>query len=203
MMKGVGLIPVSATVFLVAALALLGCSNAVENEDLEEARSFRDFGVYYPGKTVAGLPLTGVGRSSVGNWGAKGVGQTYVSFIYGDCDLPEGEGGCAPPLQVFNEPACIYNLSRFEGQGQFGSLPEKTTIRGVPAAFFEGGSALDIQTGRTNISVFGRNMDDVRAVARALTSLNLDPPVRAGEPLPPPAPGAVEGKLACSTPSSQ
>lgn len=72
-----------------------------------------------------------------------------------------------------------------------------TRVRGTTAAFFEGGSRLEIQTGTTTVVIFAFSKRKALAVAENLRGLNV--PVSVGDRLPPPAPGAVEGTLPCGT----
>ena len=208
-MRTRALIGATALAAVVAGLALLTTSRPAEagetwkansNYSIKEAQTFQQFGVYYAGDSVLDLPLTVVHRKPVTGFGPTANAQDAIYFLYGFCNLPEGDGGCAPPVQVINEPACIYNPSLYEGQGPFGPVPDETQIRGVPAAFFEHGERLEIQTATSTVVVYGPNENAVRAVADALESLNVNPRVPAGGPLPQPAPGAIEGTLPCNKP---
>jgi hypothetical protein len=201
----IGVTAVAATVAAVALLVGSGPTSAGEpwkansNYSIAEAQNFKEFGVYYASDSVNTLPLTVVHRKLVAGFDPESEGQSVISFLYGYCDLPE-DGGCAPPVEVINEPACVYNPSLY---GPNSPIPEQTTIRGVPAAYFEGGERLEIQTGTSTIVVYGLSRDKVGTVAAALESLNLSPPVHAGEPLPQPAPGALDGTLPCAKPGAR
>ena len=79
-----------------------------------------------------------------------------------------------------------------------GSLSPKRDVkrvRGTTAAFFEGGSRLEIQTGTTTVVIFALSKRKALAVARSLRGLNAD--VSPREPLPPPARGALAGTVRC------
>ena len=69
--------------------------------------------VYYLGDSFEGLRLT---HASEGR---------YLTFIYGDCDIPVGqdEGGCSVPLQVQNvscpgEPTAVVIFAHDRGRGR-------------------------------------------------------------------------------------
>ena len=120
--------------------------------------------------------------------------QESVLFMYGTCEIPAGnEGGCSLPVSVSNEPACSRNLSMYGGP--LSPKPFLTRVRGTTAAFFEGGGRLEIQTGATTVVIFAFSKRKALSVAQNLRGLNV--PVSAGDPLPPPAKGAVEGTVPC------
>jgi hypothetical protein len=140
--------------------------------------------LYYAGDSVEGLPLTSVLRRS--------DTAEYVSFVYGDC-VPADDLGCAPPVEIQVWPACRRHL------GLYGALSahdlERLTVRGVPGALLDGGTRLELQSGRSTIVVFADSRQRLSRIAADLRSLSAG--AASGVPLPPPAPGAVEGRLAC------
>ena len=156
---------------LVALLAsgCLGGDGRVPNgenvdEDLERARALPTR-FDYAGRSVGGLELTAVSLSGPGR----------ATFIYGTCELPEGEGGCSPPIQVQQFPFSTAAWRRAVG------CRTLEPIRGVPAARHDG---LVLFTGRRIVKVYARSPAEEREVARALR------PIAGGsatEPLPPPA----------------
>ncbi len=153
---------------------------------LAKAQGFEGFPVYDAGPSVAGLPLVAVLRRN-------DAPTDYVSFIYGDCQAAD-DMGCAPPVEVQVWPACVRNPSLYGSPK--GPTPEKTVVRGVPAAFVDNdGLRLEIQTGTSTVVVFARSRDEALTVADALRGVN----VAAGQtvPLPPPAAGAMNGTLRC------
>lgn len=166
------------------------------NFSVSEAARFGDFPVFYAGQEVNGHSLTAVLRSPLGPMRKN---QESVGFIYGTCEVGPGfdPGGCAPPVEISNEPACSRNLSMY-GSGFGSPNPQSTRIRGTTAGFFEGGSRIEIQTGTTTVVIFAYSKREARSVARSLRGVNVA--VTRGEPLPPPAPGAVEGKAHCPRP---
>lgn len=77
----------------------------------------------------------------------------------------------------------------------FSPVGEKTTARGVPAAVYENGSRLEIQTDTSTVVIFA-NQSLTMKVADALRGVNNSIPANVS--LPPPAAGAMTGKLKCS-----
>ena len=183
-----------AGVVLAGMLGYLGGSTTVHpkgNYSVSEARSYKGFPVFYPGESINGHRLTAVARDPLGPMREN---QEAVLFMYGTCEIPAGmEGGCSLPVSVSNEPACSRNLSMYSGS--LSPKPDRTRVRGTTAAFFEGGSRLEIQTGTTTVVIFAFSKREALAVARNLRGVNLD--VSPGDPLPRPARGAVAGTLAC------
>lgn len=170
---------------------------------------FAAFPLYSVGSQFENLPLTRITRTfNRPNLSAVGAAAfslpdnrtNYVNFIYGTCTSRAGEGGCAPPLTVQVWPACDRTLADYYynmPQGVPSREYERVTLRGVPAAKFADGM-LEIYSGRVTIVIFG-DTDTLRLrAAENLVPVNdLAGAVSRGEPLPPPAGGAMEGKLAC------
>src|SRR5215475_12710766 len=207
-MKSAALISVTALTAILAG----GCNEhrveggrSVElrsNYSVEQARRFHGFDLYYAGAEVAGLPLTAVTRDPVtappGTAVARKLrhtsGLSSIDFLYGSCVVPEGsEGGCGLPLDIQVWPACARYPALYVGP--LAPEPKPTRIRGVPAAYFEGGHRLEIQTGDATIVIFGGKRL-IRKAVNALEGLNVRVP--AGNELPPPVRGALDGSLACS-----
>ena len=156
------------------------------NFSIAQAQAFTDFPLYNAGSSLDDMPLA--------VFYDTGGFSPSVSFIYGDCQATD-DMGCAPPVQVQVWPACIRNPSLYQSSRPGALTPETTSIRGVPAAFFEDGHRLEIQTGTSTVVVFARTRDEVLQVASALRGVNL--PVQASDRLPQPAAGALDGKLGC------
>jgi hypothetical protein len=179
---------------LAGMLGYLGGSTTVHpkgNYSVSEARSYAGFPVFYPGESIGGHQLTAVARDPLGPMRKN---QESVEFMYGTCEIPAGmDGGCSLPVSVSNEPACSRNLSMYSGP--LSPKPGRTRVRGTTAAFFEGGSRLEIQTGTTTVVIFAFSKQKALSVAESLRGVNV--PVSAHDPLPPPARGAVEGSLGC------
>jgi hypothetical protein len=119
----------------------------------------------------------------------------YVSFVYGECEA-RNEVGCAPPGEVQVWPACLRNPAVYvRNRSPVAPRPVPATVRGVPAAIFEDGHRLELQTGTSTVVVFGETPPFVRALAAGLRGVNVA--IAHGAPLPAPAPGALEGSLGC------
>lgn len=154
--------------------------------DLTRAEAFTGFPLYSAGASVDGYALTAVLR--------RNDAADYVSFVYGDC-VVESDTGCAPPVEIQVWPACKRHFALYE-TGLAG-LPsgERTTVRGAPAALFDGGRRLELQTGRATVVVFAGSLAATLRVASALRGVNVA--TQAAASLPPAADGAVEGRLRC------
>jgi hypothetical protein len=177
---------------VVAVLVLAGAGSAGDGEPapqaqftLEDARAFDDHPLYFAGDRVEGLPLVTVLRRS--------DTADFVSFVYGDC-TPDDDMGCAPPLEIQVWPACRRHLALY-GSSPSGPTIERTTVRDVPAAVLDGGTRLELQTGRSTIVVFGDSRGLLARVARLLRAIDGSVSVR--HALPSPEPGALEGTLKC------
>jgi len=197
---GIGLVlalVLVAGVLAAAMLGYLGGSTTVHPNSkfsVAEAREFRDVPVFYAGQEVNGQELTATNYDPLG---PSRKNQSSVLFSYGTCEIGPGldPGGCSLPVSISNEPACSRNLAMYGGA--LSPKPHMTRVRGTTAAFFEGGSRLEIQTGTTTVVIFAFSKHEVLSVARNLRGLNV--PISTGDRLPPPAPGAVEGTLRCGT----
>lgn len=153
---------------------------------LEQAQAVSDRQTYFAGDNVDGLPLVAVLRRT-------GTAD-FVSFVYGDCDA-DGGVGCAPPAEVQVWPSCKRSLGLYDQSRPGTPIPESTTVRGVPAAFFEDGLRLEIHTGKSLVVIFSDSRERVKKIASALEGLNVS--VSRGAPLAKPVAGAVDGKLPC------
>jgi len=141
---------------------------------LDEARAFDELPLVYAGELVDGLPLTAILR--------RDDTARYVSFVYGDCRPTGGDGACAPPAEVQVWPAGARNLDSYGSAtaAQVTPVPEPTTIRGLPGAFFDDGRRLEIYTPWTTIVLFAHSRDHVLTVAAALRCLARAPPSESG-----------------------
>jgi hypothetical protein len=149
---------------------------------LEQVLAFDEFELFSAGYSVDGVPLTAVLR--------RDDTATYVSFVYGDCE-PESDAGCAPPAEVQVWPACRRSLALYDGEAAGSPVPERVHVRGVPGAFFDRGTRLELETGRSLVVVFAGSRAQALRVAAALEA--VDGSVAAGAPLPPPAAGRGRG----------
>ena len=177
---------------VIAVLVLAGAGSAGDAEPasparftLKDARAFDDYPLYFAGDRVEGLPLVTVLRRS--------DTADFVSFVYGDC-TPDDDMGCAPPLEIQVWPACRRHLALY-GSSSLGPTLERMTVRGVPAAVLDGGTRLELQTGRSPVVVFADARARLARIAGKLRS--LEAPVPRGALLPTPVAGAVEGELDC------
>lgn len=142
--------------------------------------------LYSAGDRVDGLPLSAILQ--------RDDTAQFVSFVYGDCEQ-SGDAGCAPPAEVQVWPACRRNLALYEDAFSSGGSPEPITVRGVPAALFDEGTRLELETQQSTIVVFADTRARVLRIAAALRS--LDGSVPRGHPLPAPRRGEEEGAMAC------
>jgi hypothetical protein len=94
--------------------------------------------LWWLGPYFAGMRITGTPEET---------GETY---IYGECELPEGEGGCSPPAQVQTDTSCERNPIALD------VLPSRVyLLRGEGlAADYEG--MIDIGSGRQTVTLFAR-----------------------------------------------
>ena len=151
-----------------AATGCLGGDGRVPNgenvdADLERARN-SGTRFYYAGRSVGGLELTAVSLTGPGR----------ATFLYGTCELPEGEGGCSPPIQVQQVPFSAAAWRRAAG------CRAREPVRGAPAARHDG---LVVFTTRTTVKVYARSAAEERRVLLALrpvtggdTAAPLSPP---------------------------
>jgi hypothetical protein len=152
----------------------------------EAARTVRDFPVYDAGPKAEGVPMTAVVR--------RNDTANFLSFIYGGC-VATSDRPCAAPAEVQNWPVCVRNLGLYDPTIPGTPVPDRTTVRGVPAAFFDDGERLEIHTGRALVVVFTASREASLRLASALRGVNV--PTSPNEDLPPPVAGAVEGRILC------
>lgn len=161
---------------IVLAVALAGCGDAqprrIGAAEMAGAQTFPYYTLYWVGPTFERHPLT----AADGVEGYKpGVGD---SVYYGDC-VPGngvlGSKGCLLPLKV---TTAVFALrSNIELGSQRNAI-----IRGVPAAIFEEGRAMELYTGRLVIDLYASTPARAYAAAQLLQPLNA--PGSSAEPLP-------------------
>ncbi len=156
------------TVATLGLVLLAGCSDDAERPGADEVRDAQRAvtqPLYWGGDATAGQPLTAVVRNG-------GV----VTFLYGACKLPDGEGGCAAPVSVQTAPIC--NVKAL-----FLDVRPTTSrrVRGITARV-RGDGTVDLATGTSNVTV---RADSAARLERVLVGLR---PVEgtAGERLPAP-----------------
>jgi hypothetical protein len=166
-----------------------------------------NFDAYSLGAEFEGHKLTGADRvcnppdSSAVAMRAPAVRDNNLTYLYGTCKVPDDdEASCPYPVSVQNFPACERNLSLYQRypapSGE--SVPyTKTTVRGVPAAVFDGGLRIEVYTGDVTVVVWGQVAAAVRRAATHLQGLHGGKPVDGAEGLPDPRPGAMQGTLPC------
>jgi hypothetical protein len=97
--------------------------------------------LYWLGPYFAGMPLT-----------SEPEEHRYATFVYGDCELPEGEGGCSPPIQIQNWSACARNPLRM------GPIPYQVfQLRGGGIVSVYESSRAEVATGDRNVVVFAES----------------------------------------------
>jgi len=164
----------------------------------EDAQAFQDFPLYYAGDTILGLSMNYVIKQPINQlaeyWKPGDPARDTVSFIYGTCEIEaDDEIACPAPIEVQVWPACVRNPSWYANQDF--PTPDNVIIRGVPAAFFEEGARVEIQTGISTVVIFGPGESAVSDVANALRGVNNSTPPTGS--LPAPAAGSLNGTLAC------
>jgi hypothetical protein len=149
----------SRTAFLVALCALLLAAPAGG----QEGGRLSDSEMYWLGPYFAGLRLTDT---------------RYQSFEYGECEPPEGEGGCSAPVRVGNATSCTRNPI-----GSNGLVRNAFLVRGGGLAVAYGPGAIDVGTGRQTLSVRASEPEVLGAALREVRRRSEAGP----EPLAPPA----------------
>jgi hypothetical protein len=182
------------------AFVLFGTVYALGANDPEadsaEVTAQATYEVYWLGRSFEGLKLTGTFRRLEKPGPGEKFGADFTTYLYGTCKPRGSDGGCALPLEIQSWAACKRNLSVYSVTPDGRPLPHKrTTIRGVPAAIFEDGLRLEVYTGKTTVVLFGYSGPQLRRAANVMRSVSGK--VGPGDPLPPPAPGALTGGLSC------
>lgn len=141
------------------ALALTPSAGGQRDEGLKSAE------MYWLGPYFAGLELNGPRE------------PTDLTFSYGDCELPEGEGGCSVPVQVQNATSCARNPIGLD------SIPYKVfLVRGGGLAAAYESTWIDIGTGDKTVTVFANEDEIVGAALREIRPRSDSAP----QPLAPP-----------------
>jgi hypothetical protein len=130
---------------------------------------------YWLGPYFAGMQLV---------QGAFGKGG---SISYGDCELPEGEGGCSLPANVQTQTTCGRNPIAID------RLPERVwQLRGGGLAVAYEPTGVDIGTGNRTVTVYTNELQLMSAALREVRRHSQSSP----QPLPPPVyPKLVLGEL--------
>jgi hypothetical protein len=69
--------------------------------------------------------------------------------IYGECELPEGEGGCSPPAQVHTSTSCARNPIALD------VLPSRVYLLRGGGLAADYGSMVDVGSDRQTVTLFG------------------------------------------------
>jgi len=120
---------------------------------------------YWLGPYFAGLRLTGT------------TDYPGRAFIYGDCEPPEGEGGCSPPAQIQNWSSCDRNPIGLD------RLPYRVfLVRGGGLAAEYERTGVDVGIGSRTVAVFaefelmGAALREIRPQSDSVPQ-SLAPPV--------------------------
>jgi hypothetical protein len=120
---------------------------------------------YWLGQYFAGMALAGE---------ESGRGP---SVLYGDCELPEGEGGCGLPAQVQTSTSCERNPLALD------NVPYRVfRLRGGGIAVAYEATAVDVTTGNRTLTVYTSELQLMSAALREVRRRSQPAP----EPLPPP-----------------
>jgi hypothetical protein len=148
--------------FLAALLAALLVSSAGGRSGGENLAS-RD--PYWLGPYFAGMRVTH--EDTVGG----------ASISYGDCELPEGEGGCSPPATVQTTTSCARNPIAID------RLPYRVfPLRGGGLVVAYEATAVDVGTGNRTVTVYTNELELMSAALREVRRRSEPSP----QPLPPP-----------------
>ena len=155
-----------AALVTVAAAVVAGCASfdrqvpngRLDADDVRRLARTSGVPLYYAGLSFAGLPLTDGDASSRGG-----------AFVYGTCELPPGEGGCAPPIQIQH---FAFDPNAWRRAGGCRSLGR---LRGVPAVRHDG---LVLVTERALVKVYARSAREARRVVDALVRADGRPTPR-------------------------
>ena len=176
--------------------AIAESSARPRNPASDAAARATPYQVFFLGSSFEGLKLSGRIRRLEKPQPGEAFGADFFSYLYGTCKTSAKDPTCPIPLEVQSWAACKRNRSVYRLTPAGEPLPRKdTTIRGVPASHFEEGFRLEVYTGRTTVVIFGNSSAQITRAALEMRS--VDGKIKPREPLPPPAPGALTGELAC------
>lgn len=168
-----------------------------------------NFEVLSAGSQVAGLPMTDTIRRCDTASPADESPANRITYVYGDCELPEGEGGCAPPLQIQTWPACQRSKAGYSFEGKplpFRRLPSHGGAEVVEFNFALE-SRIEVYTKSSTVVIFADNRELALEAIESLAPQEVgevpvtNPANLRGAPpagLAAPSDGAVEGDLPCN-----
>ncbi len=182
-------VPVNARVLIVLVVLIAGGCSTGAKVDLDEARRFDGYPLYWVGERFEKWKLDNIldldGRSE------------FVTLIYGTCTPHDGgQPSCTPPLQIQVSPLC-----RHLGVVTASPAWRQRRLRGAPVGRNPDGAPVLLTRGAQVKIYRGEGSDRgiaVRAL-RALRSLNRVPPVigRKGR-IPVPPAGVLAGTRNCT-----
>jgi hypothetical protein len=159
----------SCAVVVLATSLLCGCAThpagPITTRDLDVARSFRLFTVYWVGRSFGGVPLTAADTQR--DYDATAGERVY----YGNCDKqssPVSTVGCRLPLEIATVVYHAIDSRRNEGLG----TRTNTTIRGVPAVIFNSGRSIQLYTADLAIDIYADSPARALAAAAAVVPMN-------------------------------
>jgi hypothetical protein len=163
-----GLRPAAAAIALVCAIALTGCGNTLQDQQVShsalETLLVSPFPVYWVGGTFHGLAITETSHDPSGG----------VSLQYGDCVIG-GQGTCVSSLRIVTSPD--------NGFLPLGSaLTRQTEIRGIPVQLAQRGETIVVPTGPVVVTIYAQDRALARTAASAMVAINE--PAALGAPLP-------------------
>jgi hypothetical protein len=146
-----------AAIAAVAAAAACSWTDSEGDSTLDEIRALPGPAPYFVGEEFEELPLTVI------------LGRVLpLSFIYGDCEPPPGEGGCPAPLEIQ-----VFPIDQ-RPPGMISSMIacRKVTVRGVQGALFSGD--LDLYVGDQTVVIFADSTERTLRAAEALRPVDAD-----------------------------
>jgi hypothetical protein len=163
-----GLRPAAAAIALACAIALAGCGNTLQDQQVShsalETLLVSPFPVYWVGGTFHGLAITETSHDPSGG----------VSLQYGDCVIG-GQGTCVSSLRIVTSPD--------NGFLPLGSaLTTQTEIRGIPVQLAQRGETIVVPTGPVVVTIYAQDRALARTAASAMVAINE--PAALGAPLP-------------------
>jgi hypothetical protein len=176
-------------VLALAGIALAGCMRSVGDgdPDVESARTFQDYPLYWAGERFEQWDLEHVSVNPSG----------FSTFIYGTCDI-EGwfaDGGCAPPLEIQIQPLCAH-LDVVANNPVW----KRREVRGAPVGTID--SAPVLFTNRVQVKVYRGQGSDPGLPMRALQALRsvnqVEPVIDAADPIPNASCAVLSGVAPCS-----
>lgn len=153
-------------------VTLAGCAThmapPISAADLNQARQFGEYTVYWAGPTVDGEPLTAA--DNLFDFVSSTIG---FAMYYGNC---EGRGtfhtaGCTLPLKITTVLYAAHSDDSF-GPLRWVTLPR---LNNVPAVIYHGGDDMEIYTDHQAIDIVADSPERALAAANALRPFNRTP----------------------------